>query len=280
MILKEENVMDNNGVEPKSTFCPMCGAALEEGQTFCPHCGANLAEQNAAGATQETYATGGFSGETTGNSASKSGLKNIIIIGGVALVVLVLIIFGVSSANAWKKPIKNQVSMMNKRATSVKTILNATDYAPVTNDFYNAYYEMYADYCDMDLDEYYEDKADDIEDAYDYMDDQYGDDWKVTYKIKKKEKLDDDEIDDLQEDWEYFVENYENVDDWYGDDADDDLIEAVEKQVEKLDKKKITKGYKVKVRIKIEGEDDSDSETVEMYVVKLGGKWVSPDGIF
>ena len=151
-----------------SKFCENCGAEMEDNQVVCPNCG------NGAESAQEPISDT-TSSNTTGSNSSN--VKNIAIIGGIALAVVVIIaiilsIFG----KGWKKPIDNYFKGMQKG--DLKT------YTKAYPDFYND---------KMDLDD------DDMEDMKDALEDEYGEKIKITYKITKNEKIKKDDLKKVQE---------------------------------------------------------------------------------
>ena len=92
---------------------------------------------------------------------------------------------------------------------------------------------------DMDLDK------DDMKDMKEAFEDEYGKNVKISYKIKDKEKIDKDDLKKVQE---YVEEKYD-------------------------EKVKISGGYKVSVKATIKGKDKSETNTTDMYVYKVDGKW-------
>ena len=94
-----------------------------------------------------------------------------------------------------------------------------------------------------DLKETLENKLEDLEDAY-------GKNVKISYKIIHKEKIDKDDLEDFQDKLR---------------DAYDDA---------KKSQTKVSSGYKLSVLVTIKGKDDSNTYTDEsVYVYKVGGTW-------
>lgn len=198
-----------------SKFCENCGAEMNDNDVVCQHCGPQA--EPAVEPVVENTANG------TSNSANSMDTKNIAIIGGIAVaVIVVLIIIFSIFGGGWKKPIDNYFKGMGK--------FNADKYE-------KAYVEFIAD--DMDIDD------DSMEKMEDYFEDEYGEKIKISYKIKEKEKIKKDDLEKVQE----YVEEY------YEEDV------------------KITKGYKVKVKATIKGKDKEETNTEDMYVYKVDGKW-------
>ena len=112
-------------------------------------------------------------------------------------------------------------------------------------------------FCQEEIDAYIEQRGED------YFDDmakslnesfksRFGEDAKLTYKIKDKEKLDDQKLE------KYTKQIQQRID---------------SKEVE------VKEGYKLKVKISISSKtnSDSDEDSETMYVGKVGGKWVLLD---
>ncbi|MBR6338315.1 MAG: hypothetical protein IKR76_11395 [Ruminococcus sp.] len=100
---------------------------------------------------------------------------------------------------------------------------------------------------DQNGDDYYDKLAESLNKM---AEDKFGENVRITYKIKDKDKLDDDDL--------------ENYSDRLQSRCDDDDIE-------------VTEGYKIKVKAKIKGDDDEEEETETFYVGKVDGKWVVLD---
>lgn len=93
-----------------------------------------------------------------------------------------------------------------------------------------------------------DDLVDMMEESFDMIheqwEDEYGDDIKISYKIKDAEKMDKDDLEDLQDEY---------------DDADIDID--------------IKQAYEVEVEVTIKGDDDDDEEDMDLVIIKVGGKW-------
>ena len=105
-------------------------------------------------------------------------------------------------------------------------------------------------FCEAEIkknEDYYDKLADNLNEM---AEDEFGENVRITYKIKDKDKLDDDDL--------------ENYSDRLQSRCDDDDLE-------------VTEGYKIKVKAKIKGDDDEEEETETFYVGKVDGKWVVLD---
>lgn len=217
-------------------------------------------------------------------ASSETGKKSIIVIAAVVAVLIIATIFAVAlMGGGYKKPIKAQIDVLNKKSTKISDFYAFMPYAPVTKGYYEAYYKMYEEANDMDDDEYLEDFMDRLDEQYDEFEDEYGKNWKISYEIKKAKKLDKDDVEDLQDRWEDWIDgnqdNAKQYKKWYKD-IDKELISDVQSALDKIEDKKITAAYKVKVKIIIKGKDGKDTETDEYTVVKLGGKWVLINSLY
>lgn len=79
--------------------------------------------------------------------------------------------------------------------------------------------------------------------------DQYGENLRITYKVKNKEKVD-------EEDLKHYERDYES-------DYDVDIT--------------MSEGYELETNVKMKGDDDSEEDDMTFIVVKIDGKWVIYD---
>ena len=77
------------------------------------------------------------------------------------------------------------------------------------------------------------------------LEEEYGKDFKITYKITDKKKFTDEEIEDEQE----------------------DIGDYCKKNVE------VEEGYTLKVKITVKGSENKKTNEVKMKVVKIDGEW-------
>lgn len=192
-----------------SKFCEKCGAEIAENENLCSNC----KEQNPI--------------------TKKNSTKYFIIGGIVAVIAIIVTIVLVIVNNAWKRPIDKMIKGLEKG--DIDLILEASPKFIIEMDEESDDYEYNK--------EQYEKVFIKIADA---LEEEYGDNFKIKYKIVKKEKIKKDDL----------------------------------KQVEKLCNKladkddiKVTAGYKVKMKWTIKGKEKTDSETNTMYVYKVDGKW-------
>ncbi|WP_164489192.1 zinc ribbon domain-containing protein [Ruminococcus sp. Marseille-P6503] len=246
-----------------SKFCTTCGAQLDDGATFCTSCGA--AQQEQPKQAEKTASAGEtvkntFNGikdkvnvDAVKDSLSMENIKNLktnpnkntlialACIAVVAILVIILVlnlIFG----GKYKKPIANMLDGMEKADAAVfmKSVPKCQlDYLEET------YVEDYEQYDSVE--EYFEESLDTM---MEYMEEEYGNDVKLSYSVEKKTKLSDSKLKSIRKDLE----------DRYDTDVE------------------VTKGYKVKTEISIKGDDDDDDDTVTFTVAKVDGDWVIVEG--
>jgi len=84
------------------------------------------------------------------------------------------------------------------------------------------------------------------------MEDKYGKNIKISVDFKDKEKLDKDDIEDIENDF---------------DDMYDEKIS-------------ISKAYEVECEFTIKGKDDKDTDETSITVGKIGSRWYIVDGGF
>ena len=245
---------------------------------------AGAAAQNAAEKVKNTFgdvSVDSLKGAMNVDSIKNVGKtkdKNVIIVLCAAVVLLILIIIIAVSAlgGGYKKPVDNLLKGISN--ADGKTVLKAFPEFYVDSiedqmddaakdkkkykerlaeleedkDYYDAdeYAEMYKSYQDRiaiaDCEtpaEYFEKSV--LEDLRDELEDEYGENIKISYKIRSKKELKKSDLNDME-----------------------DYVEAVfDEEV------KIKKGYELKLKMKIKGKDDKDEEKGEISVYKIDGKW-------
>ena len=273
-----------------SKFCTSCGTQLADDATFCTTCGtAQQVQQSQQGQSQQVYAQqvqqsgdAGFAqaasgvAQAAGNAAQAAGnavkqtfdgvtfdsvkdsmsvdnIKNIgktknknTIIGlcavAVVLIIVVIILCSIFGGKSYEKPIKYMC----------KAIENA-DGDALEKAFPDYLNEMADDYFvgdDYDsVSEYYEEQ---MEDALDALEDEYGSNIKISYDVIKKKEIKESDLEDLEDE----------ISDYYDEDV------------------KVTKGYQLKVELTIKGKEDDDTETDWINVYKIDGDWVITNSVF
>ncbi len=274
-------------------FCSECGTQLSINDKFCPVCGNPTADNTGAPIPQQQI-NNSFNNNATQQSAPSDNkndsnffakhLKQIII-GASGIVILLLLIFACKTlfSKGYTKPIKDMIKTYNSQSTDISDYFAvATVWGEAATDYFKTTFEIgqeiYEDESD-DLNEAMEKWSDSMDTYYDKIADKYGEDWKISYKLKKATKLRDAKLEDYQDSWDAYVESLEDeLDDLEDDDdVDEKSLKTLEKTIKKLEKKKIKKGYKVKAEFKIKGSDDEDSKTSSFYVLKINNDWIIYD---
>lgn len=208
-------------------FCPKCGKPFEDNASNCAFCGA----KNPAVPTTVNPKISDMV-----NKAKNLNKKNITIIACAALaLVLVIVIISSILGNSYKKAIDNFFDF------TVKCEIDKLEkLAP--EDFWD---KLEKDK-DIDLDEIKEELEERFDGELEELEDYYGKNLKVKYKVLEKEVMDEDDLDDLKD----------NLKDTYG-----------------IKKRSVQKALEVEVEATIKGRDDEDTMEQDMIIVKIDGDW-------
>jgi len=114
-------------------------------------------------------------------------------------------------------------------------------------------WEYYEDEEGMSVDDCYELVADGMEEEYAELEEQFGEDFKVTYEILNEEEAQDGDIEEF----------LEMIEEQYGLDPDD-----------------FGDFYEVEFAVTISGSEDEDTEEVEMIFVEYKGSWYAAEALF
>ena len=277
-------------------FCSKCGAKLEEGTKFCGTCGAEQTVQETPVAQEAPKAEAPAADAKEAKPVDKNKMVGLIAFAVVAVVAIVLVVALFSSifGGGYKKPLKTIKKAINSQTTDVEDLFDVLPKFVGT-----AYDDALALVKDIDKDmvEELEDGiAEGLESIYEGLEDTYGKKVKLSYEITDKEKLDKDDCEDIAE---YYTGVVESLEDALGVDITDkdeleEMVEKLEdtgmledvssKQIDKAIKLisnlagdladvKISKGYILSVDVTIEGKDEEATNELELYVVKMNGKW-------
>lgn len=220
---------------------------------------------------------------------SKKGLwiaLGAVAVAAIVAVVLIFFVFGGGSGGKYTTPldlwmdIENAKTFKAYQAASVK----------VTNGLFDDEMKTIQD---LEQKSDYADDGDWFEEQVEEYEDEYGSDYKFYYEVDEKEKLDSDDLKDLQEELRDDAEaTLEEIEDTDPEDLADQLGLS-EKDAEKyidvnaavykvLKSAKITEGYELEVTIYAKGKELDEPEEIEectITVVKVNGKWVDLDDI-
>ena len=204
-------------------YCQNCGAKMNDDAIFCLSCGAAAPEA----ATMEAV-------EQSQTPAAKNSNKLIFIILGVAAlailaVVLLVVVPMLKSDNAVKDVAKNYVEFLNDR--DYDEFIDLTMPKPVKEYFEDTYH--------MKPEALFTEQSMGFFTQYDQK---YGNDWTATYEIQGIENLPENDLKQLQNDY-------------------DDLCDM-----------EITDAKNLKFKVFFD-EDQEKYETVKQTVYKYGDKW-------
>lgn len=142
----------------------------------------------------------------------------------------------------------------------------------------------------------FEDKEDDFAEIYEGYQDEYGDNFRISYTVEDKIELENSDLRDYQKEYrqsvkdaESFIEEAEDfdADDW-GDFADSldltraqakKLVQAVKKALKDITRTEVTAGYELDVVKTISGDalDEPKETSGTVRVVKVNGRWIIAD---
>jgi hypothetical protein len=254
-------------------FCPNCGSEVEDGSKFCGVCGASMAEEGPSGTT-------GAAGAASNLTKNKG--KLIKIGAGLAVVALIGVGAVLFLGNNYKKPVDDVIKLLNRQDTDLGNYIDAA-MPPFVGDAYKECLDIFSD-----MDEV-QDMLDELEEnvdiAFEELEDEYGDHLKIKYTIEDKEELSKKELSQIRS----FLKDVRDLLDKQAGDKDSYLYRSLEEELTNKDMKryeqmvsdlvknlrelKVTKGYAVEITATVKGSYDEDEEDYEFCVVKINGKW-------
>ena len=278
-------------------FCTSCGKELAEGEVCSCQQAAPKAEEVKKEVKPEAKKEVKAEAKKDVKAApaqeapakKKSVLPIVIIVAVLVLAAVIAVL--VLTSKSYLKPLDKYVALINEKNPDYREY----QYALMSDSRVKAAKKLAE--ANMAKDTYknlVEDTTDAWEKNFERCDDEL-DAWTFSYEVKSKEKIEEDELQDLQKSCERYyrdnikdqIEDIEDIlddKDDLEDDADDADIEVKEMkaiykaQVDMLkgrEKAEITKGYEVKIKFTLEGEDDTyKSENVKIRIVKMNGDWV------
>lgn len=223
--------------------------------------------------------------------------KNKLIIAAGAIVAIVALILVLSFlGNTYKTPVK----LMEKQANNKKFSAMFDSSTAVLNGFLEK--EVNGVLKIMKKSDSYEDMMEDqkdyFEDHLEDMEDEYGKNFKYTYKIVDKDELEKDDLRDFRDNLRSLADEIEwledEVDDFDSDDWEDmadeleiskgdakDLVNEILDIGKVCKKAKVTAGYELTVEILLDGSELDEPEESEMtvYVYKVDGRWIAYEGL-
>lgn len=280
-------------------FCQNCGQEIPDDSRFCDYCGQpqqvydgqGTGEQQGYGPYGEppvNYDTQGYGNQPVyGTEPKRNSGKMIGIIACLLAAVVIIVILRACFGGKPTTPLNNIQKIINKQETDITKIVDATTPGFVSD----AYKDMLKvlegnkEY-KKTIKEILENSEDQIDDLWSYsfddLEDEYGKNVKISYKVKKKEKLTKDEKKSISEGYAAFADLSSGVTDCIenlgkctelSDKEINKLVKIVEKLEKKLEKIKVTDGYLMTIDLKVKGKEDDDSEKVDIVVIKVDGDW-------
>lgn len=228
---------------PETNFCISCGTALPK-ETVQPVETAPVVAEPIPAAPAAPAADNKFSfgklwaqlKETVANVfkpiLAKKGIVTAVI-GVVALLLVGSILCGI---------------FVPTEKTPVKNLINITlegDYDKLEEILPKDYIDYLEDEMKVELDDLIEllEKGSDV--VMEAMEEEYGDDIRITFKVTEKKVLSDKKLDDIK-----------------------DALKEIG-----ISKKDVKKAVKLDIDYTIKGSDDSDEDDCKVTVVKIGSKW-------
>ncbi len=150
----------------------------------------------------------------------------------VALMLSLVLCLTACGGSGYKSVVGNYVEAMND--CDAEKILEAMP-------------KEYIDYLEdqgMDKDDLIDELEYYLELMIEELEDEYGDDIKISYKITEDKKMDKDDLEDLQDEY---------------DDMDLDI--------------EIKEARELEIELTIKGDDDKDDDDLDLVVIKVDGEW-------
>lgn len=215
---------------------------------------------------------------------------------GIALVVLIGAIVGIRYAtNNYMTPVRSSEKLENQETVDVKKYMK-TGFKNLGAQNAGQIMDILCE-SDVFLDDM-EELEEDFDEYYEWKQDTYGDDFKITCAVEDKIELERADLRALQKKIRQYVKVLDKVveetedfttSDW-GDFADGmgltrtkakKFISALEEMVEDIGRVEVTAGYELDVLTTITGELlDEPMETVTtVRVAKVNGNWIAVDTI-
>jgi len=210
---------------------------------------------------------------------------------GLAVIVILAVLFLKSCffGSSYKTPLDDMLKIVNKKQTNIDKIADAVVPAMLSDTYEEVidllksnkeYKKDFKKLYDKTLPEAIEDTYDEF---YDNMENIYGKNIKISYKIEDKEKLDKDERKAIASAYSSFaqlssgitdcIEALENCTEFKEKELKK-LVKQVEALEKKLDKFKVSSGYVLDVEFTIKGKKDETSQNMDIVVIKADGDWM------
>ncbi len=191
--------------------------------------------------------------------------------------------------NTYKAPLDRYMDYMNSRSYSMDKEMS------VFNGFAESEFRLF-EMCHRMTDDYLEERKDDFSDDVEYRKSEYGTNYKYSYAIESKDKLNgkelnefEDSLQDIAEILQVIIEYTDgfNSKDWedFADSADLSVtqaklyIVATKNLYQELKNAEVTEGYELDLNIIIKGSslDEPEEHEKTMLVYKIDGRWVAEE---
>lgn len=207
-------------------FCEKCGTQIEDDARVCGNCGSFVEPDSSKMNPSDILKN------VDGESVKKITESVKKFLPAIAAVIVLIFIVGALANSGYKGTVKKIFKSLEN--ANEKTLISCV------SDFELDWYY------DGDKAERKDDVKDKLEDRKDYLEEYYGKNFKIKYKIIESEKLSDD-------DFEEYLEYLEDYTDY--------------------STKKIKAVRDVEVEVTIKGSEDEDTEEYSLRLIKEGGKW-------
>lgn len=207
-----------------SKFCMQCGSQIDDNAEICSSCGA----------AQSNVTTGNEAG---GATAVKKSSKAPLIAAVAVIVVVILLIFKALFGGNYKDPIDNMFKAME--TGKGKYLYKALPSAAFDS-------EEFEDMKKSEIIEEFDEMAEYISES---LEDAVGKNPKIKVKYLDKEKIDKDDLEEME----------------------DDYKESTDQKI------KVSKGYEVEIEVTIKGKDEKESTEMTLEVYKVDGDWCVMD---
>lgn len=243
-----------------SKFCTNCGEALSDDAAFCVKCGTRVGEQSVQSAQEPSDSasassscdtcesaqceqkapaeTNGFAGKV---NAFVAKLKNkdkkaIGITAGIVVVLILIVVLVICLGGGGpEKALDNYISVLyNGKVNKLEKLAPAE------------YWEYLEDESDVSMKDVEEQMEELNKTLIRGLEDEYGDNIKVSYKILEKDDASSSDLDEMKD---YIKSNYD------------------------IPKKSVTDAVELEVELTVRGDDDEETTESTFYAVKVGGDW-------
>ncbi len=275
-----------------SKFCTTCGQPIADDAQICEACGQPVITPEPVEApVEETYVPGGVNAVI--EKAKSFPLKKILIGAIAAIIVIFGAWFAINTlTNSYKTPLDNYIAVRNNKKYDEEI-----DMKNLNGLFKKEYKEILSI---MKKSEEYDkdEQKDQFNEMIEEREEMYGEDYKYSYEITEKEKLDKDDVKDFQDELKdqakETLKQLKEMDDFDSDEWEDyaemmglttsqakKLMKTYKSIMEEMKNAKVTAGYELEVTITLDGSELDEPEENErtVYVYKINGRWVCLDFI-